>query len=117
MFLIKLEKWSRLMLLAVGVISALVLAGWQLDAEWLKRPVAGTLGMNPLTALSFVFTSLALFLLPPDQPPVAHRTANIAIGIVLVICVYRLAEIIVGLPSEIDEVLYGQKLARDMAAQ
>jgi PAS domain S-box-containing protein len=117
MFLMKLEKWSRLMLMAVGVISVLVLVGWQLDAEWLKRPVAGTLGMNPLTALCFALTSLSLFLLPHDRSPSAHSIANIAIGIVLIICAYRLAEIVLGLPSEIDEVLYGQKLLRDVADQ
>jgi PAS domain S-box-containing protein len=117
MLLMKLEKWSRVLVVIMGIISALVLAGWQVDAEWLKRPVAGTLGMNPLTALCFLLTSLALGLRPPEHSPAAHKTATAATLIVLTICAYRLAEICWGLPSEIDEVLYREKLALDVAAQ
>ncbi|MBT1690351.1 PAS domain S-box protein [Dawidia soli] len=113
----KLEKWSRLIVVVIGVISVLVLAGWELDAEWLKRPVTGTAGMNPLTALCFALTSLALWLRTPERSPRVRRTAAIAIGIVGILCAYRLAGIFMDLHAEIDEVLYRKKLALDMAAQ
>jgi PAS domain S-box-containing protein len=117
MILMKLEKWSRLLLVVIFSVSTLVLAGWQVDAEWLKRPVTGTLGMNPLTALCFLLISLALWLRQPEHSSTARTTATISTIVLMAVCFYRLAEIMLNLSWQIDEVLYHEKLALDVAAQ
>lgn len=39
----------------------LVLLGWQLDIEFLKRPIPNLVAMNPVTAIGFVLSGIAVF--------------------------------------------------------
>jgi hypothetical protein len=49
--------------LIVTVISALVLVGWSFEIDFLKRIIPGYVFMNPTTAVAFVLSSIALWLL------------------------------------------------------
>jgi hypothetical protein len=49
--------------LIVSLISLLVIFGWMQEVDFLKRIVPGYVFMNPTTAVTFVLSSIALWLL------------------------------------------------------
>lgn len=48
--------------IVVAVIGMLTLAGWHLNIEMLIHPVKGSIAMNPLTAILFIFCAASKFL-------------------------------------------------------
>lgn len=57
-----LKKLGKIFTLLVAVIGILVLLGWGFDLEVLRRPTAGLVSMNPLTAICFILSASSLFL-------------------------------------------------------
>jgi diguanylate cyclase (GGDEF)-like protein len=90
---------------------ALVLAGWALDIEILKRMVTGLTAMNPMTAVGFIGIGLALALTSTQRGHRFERTVAIVlastvalIGIVRVLAVAGLYD------AGIDRILFADKL-------
>lgn len=55
------NKTAELFSLAIASVGFLVLLGWQFDIEFLKRPIPGLVAMNPVTAIGFIISGLAIF--------------------------------------------------------
>jgi PAS domain S-box-containing protein len=66
----------------VGSVGVLVLAGWALQIESLKRITPGLVAMNPATALLFVLSAAALFLFREPSSRLS-RVAARALGAVV----------------------------------
>ncbi len=55
------NKTAEFFSLAIASVGFLVLLGWQFDIEFLKRPIPGLVAMNPVTAIGFIISGLAIF--------------------------------------------------------
>ncbi|UII24081.1 PAS domain-containing sensor histidine kinase [Fulvivirga ligni] len=57
-----LNKVSSYLMYFIFSLGILVIVGWFLDVEWIKRPIPGLVAMNPLTAICFILTAIAFCL-------------------------------------------------------
>ncbi|PKA16101.1 sensor histidine kinase [Leptospira haakeii] len=98
-----------------SLIGALVLFGWLLDIEILKRPRDTMVAMNPMSAVSFVFIGLALYLNLNHSDLNKSRIAIRLIALfVLSIGLTKLYSIISGFDLGMDKVLFSDKIAKDI---
>jgi PAS domain S-box-containing protein len=103
-----LQRWSRLAGAAICLSGLLVLIGWHLDIETLKRVAPGMAAMNPLSAVSFLLCGVSLLLVRGHRIPSPVQQA-IAATLMAIGTIKLLA--IVGLwDAGIDGFLYASKL-------
>jgi hypothetical protein len=92
-------------------VSLLVLAGWSLNVELLKRVVPGFVAMNSTTAVCFVLTGFALALSTPRKRfPVLTRLAIALSAAVLLIGTVKIFGLAAGWHPNVDEWLFASKL-------
>lgn len=98
----------------VAAVALLVLAGWALGIETLKRVRAPWVAMNPVTAVQFALAAAALWGLrrPPLSPGVqpARTAARALAAVVALVGALKLGEHFLGLPSGIDQWLFADRL-------
>ncbi len=91
-------------------IGALVLAGWMLDSEVLKRGLPGFVAMNPATAVAFIVAGAGLLMCRErEHSPPTHLVRVIACTILMVGLV-KLLGLIAGWHPNVDELLFSSKL-------
>src|SRR5688572_12981215 len=91
---------------------ALVLAGWTLDIEILKRMVTGLTAMNPMTAVGFIGIGLALALTSTRRGHRLERTLAIVLAsAVALIGIVRVLAVAGVYDAGIDRILFADKLA------
>ena len=103
------KKWSFLCVFIVLLVPVLVLIGWQFNIQIFKYPIPGLVGMNPVTALSFILLGIAFFFL------VQKKYKNRYIGYLLVIIViitslFKLASAFIPSLPQIDRLFYSDKI-------
>ena len=92
-------------------VGLLVLAGWWGDLELLKRIVPGFVAMNPMTAVLFILSGIALALaLRPDLIPFGEQIRKILASIVMAFGGVELLELTGLWRSPVDEWLFSSKL-------
>ncbi|MGJ4786791.1 sensor histidine kinase [Leptospira koniambonensis] len=97
------------------IIGALVLLGWLLDIEILKRPRASMVAMNPMSAVSFVFIGIALYLNLNRSDSNPYRSIVRLIGLfVLLVGLTKLYSLISGFDLGMDKILFSDKIAKDI---
>jgi signal transduction histidine kinase len=95
---------------AVGT-GLLVLAGWSLDVEALKRVVPGFVAMNPATAVLFILSGIALALALRSHSIAFADVLRKTLGaIVLALALSELLELTGLWHSQVDEWLFSSKL-------
>jgi PAS domain S-box-containing protein len=93
-------------------VGALVLVGWLLDVEVLKRVVPHFVAMNPVTAVDFILAGTALALsIRRDRSPGLSKITTVLSVIVLLLGLIKLIGIAAGWHPNIDEWLFASKLA------
>ena len=99
------------------LVGCLVLDGWLLDLEILKRIFPGLVAMNPTTALAFILAGGSLLLLQaPDKPLKLRRIAQALAFVVAVVGLLKLVEILFGWNLlGIDQLLFRQELESEAA--
>ena len=100
------------------IVSGLVLCGWMLDVELFKRLFPQLVAMNPTTAVAFMLLALSLWLSPAEH--IAGRTrliAQLCAGLVALIGLLKLSEVLFGWPTGLDQLLFADKLGRDLSGQ
>lgn len=65
-----------------ALTGGLVLVGWALDVEVLKRILPGLVAMNPVTALAFVLAGASLLLVGEGRGIVAGRALALVVALV-----------------------------------
>jgi len=88
--------------IAIGV---LVLIGWALDIDRIKRILPGLVAMNPMTAIGFICLGLALAL--------RNRARRLMVVFALVaaaIGAIKVASILAGFDAVIDHILFAAKV-------
>jgi diguanylate cyclase (GGDEF)-like protein len=99
-------------------VSSLVLCGWTLDVEVLKRIFPRLVAMNPVTALAFILLSLSLWFSSSENPGrKARGTAQLCAGIVALVGLLKLTEVLFGRAVGIDQVFFTSKLMNDLTGQ
>src|SRR3954462_5187839 len=113
-------KLSRGLGLVAAAGAALVLIGWTVHNEVLKSLVPGRIAMNPVTAVSFLLTGIALWLISPSARRPWRRDAwpmRLATGCAIVVVVLgglRLVAYGTGWSFRVDRLLFpNQTLAAD----
>lgn len=108
----RLAKWSIYFAFAVIALAMTTLAGWQLGIVWLENPLGGHVTMNPITALTFIFSSLAfLGIAFRYQQRRQHRAARLLAILVLLIGIACTAGYLFPSLAGIDRLLYPRRLA------
>ncbi|MDQ2800100.1 MAG: diguanylate cyclase, partial [Armatimonadota bacterium] len=113
-----LKRGASVAAALVIVIPLLVLVGWTLHNEALKRILPGLVAMNPVTALCLILSGISLGLLKVEQEAnQARRRAGWACaGIVAVISLLVLARDGFGLSLFPDRLLFFAQLAGNTMA-
>lgn len=111
----RLKESSRWFGGAVSLGGALVLAGWVIHNELLKRVAPGLVAMNPVTALGFICAGLSLLCFWQIKPnPVFNQTlGRLLAAIIGVIGLVKLAYFIFGWQLDFDQWLFHQQLQED----
>ena len=105
------KTYSRVASTAIIIISCLVLAGWVMDIEMLKRIFPGVVAMNPMTALNFILAGAAVWLLQSTSPTLASRRVVHGFAcFIAVIGLLRIIALTVGWDSGTDQLLFRSKL-------
>jgi PAS domain S-box-containing protein len=102
-----LRPWSKAGSTTVIVVGLLVLVGWTLNFEILKRGFPGLASMKANTAIAFILSGTALWLLQADQAgPRTRPIARACAFIVTVIGAITLIEYQFGWDFGIDQLLF-----------
>ena len=110
-YLAMLKVISLTASIAVILVGCLVLVGWMLDIETLKRVLPGLLAMNPIAAIAFILAGVSLRLLRTERGD--QRRLRIAQGCafaVAMVGLLRLIEVLFGWDVGIDQLLFREKL-------
>lgn len=84
--LLPFQQPLRVLIVVPAVVASLVLMGWLLHIDALRRIAPGLVSMNPLTAVTFLMASAALWLAQRRTPSPKHKqvTQGLAILVLLV---------------------------------
>ncbi len=99
-----------------GLVGVLVLVGWALGYEPLKRVLPGFTAMNPTTALSFILAGVALWVLsvpPQERRAGASLVAQACSACITLVGALKLADVLFGWTIGIDEMFFRTALAGD----
>ncbi|HEY3781028.1 MAG TPA: ATP-binding protein [Fimbriimonadaceae bacterium] len=93
-------------------VSLLVIAGWLFQIEFLKSLVPGLVPMNPMTALCFIATGVAVWLLrnPKQSTKAPRAVANCLATAVIAVAAIRLIGYAAGWESGIDCLFFLNRL-------
>jgi len=94
------------------VLGLLALTGWQWDIELLKRPIEGTVAMNPMTAVGFMLCGLALI-----SNAFGSRTSFIwpfCAALVAALGGFKLLAVLIGSDAAPDALLFSSKLVNEV---
>ncbi|MHA6247225.1 PAS domain-containing protein [Pontibacter sp. CAU 1760] len=94
----------------VVVAGILVLVGWLLDIELLKRVSEDYVAMNPLTAVCFILCGVALWLLVYPSPT-RMRVARLISLVVLGVCAAKFVSVFTDWNYALDRLLFSTHLA------
>jgi PAS domain S-box-containing protein len=109
-----MARWlAQLSSLTVGVAATLALIGWACDIGTLKSILPGLMPMNPVTALAFLFSVAALWVLCGIEAGPGWRSRQIAhllALVVLFIGLHRLLGYLMNWPWVLDRWLFRSRL-------
>jgi len=109
-------SWTLTILLVA--VSGLILSGWVLDIEFIKRPLPNSATMNPTTAVCFLFCSIAVLLLLYQYNHKASSYIIYAlIAIPVIVGLMRTLDWLFNFSFHIDTYLFNQDLPRDSKAE
>ena len=104
-------RWlSRATSLLVVCVGVLVLFGWALNIEVLKRILPGLVAMNPATAVAFLCAGASLWCLGRPDSAGARMLAQTLGLIVALIGLLRLCALLFGWAGGVDQILFRDKL-------
>jgi diguanylate cyclase (GGDEF)-like protein len=94
-----------------SAIGATTLIGWALDVSLLKSVLPGLVAMNPLTAVCFLLAAASLAPRADGSRGWASIAQGTAAALVAVAGLFCLAGYLSGHPSDLDQILFANKLA------
>jgi len=114
---ISLKSWSQTLTVGVLLIPGVVLLGWALGVETLKRILPGLVAMNPVSAVCFLLLGSSLWLAGPEPGTRKRRQIGRACAcVVLLISLLVLARYLFGWNVAVDRLLFRASLADNKMA-
>lgn len=106
------NKTAQFFGLAIAAVGFLVLLGWQFNIEFLKRPIPGLVAMNPVTAIGFIFSGLALFfsLKSKGEKNIFYRLSIVTAAITISIGALKLSDSFFNTGIKEEEWLFYSKI-------
>lgn len=93
-------------------VGTMVLIGWAIDNESLKRVIPGFVAMNPLTAVLFIASGVALGLsVARERSEFGEQTAKLLAVVIWGIALIILADAALGWLPKVDEIFFRAKLS------
>lgn len=104
--------------LAVAATGLLVLAGWQFEIGFLKRPIPHLVAMNPVTALCFVLSGVCVVLLSAKKSSselglISSIIIRLSAIVLLMAGLLKLIDFIFVLGIKPDQLLFTEKIIED----
>ena len=99
-----LDRWTVFASGGVALLAVLVLIGWALGIEPLKRVLPGLVAMNPTTAVTFLLAAFSLWMLRREAAPQGVRVAGL--GCAAMVCTVgalRLTHVLFDVGPAIDQ--------------
>src|SRR5436305_13379098 len=103
LFLLRLSRRAGV---AVIVIGALVLLGWALNIQVFKSLAPNLIAMNPLSAVLFILTGVALVRTPKKRAKGPDKTLLICAAIVALGGAMKIVVCMFGLDLDVDQWLF-----------
>jgi hypothetical protein len=100
----------------VILVGALVLVGWTLSIEILKRVLPSAVAMNPTTAIAFILAGLALVFSQAHRARALHLARACGVFIAL-IGLLKLSAVLFGWNVGVDRLLFRSQLAIETTGQ
>jgi PAS domain S-box-containing protein len=98
------------------IVGCLVLVGWTLDIDVLKRLLPGLVAMNPITAITFILAGISLLLLrDEDVDQRLRRIAQWCSSAVALIGLLKLIGVLFGWEIGTDHLLFPESLELETA--
>src|SRR5215210_1319758 len=98
------------------IVGCLVLVGWTLNIDVLKRILPGLVAMNPITAIAFILAGVSLLLLrDEDVDQRLRRIAQWCSSAVALIGLLKLIGVLLGWDIGIDQLLFPERLDLETA--
>ncbi len=104
----RIARIAAILPIAAGV---LVLFGWSLQIESIKRIIPGLVAMNPATAIAFILLGVSLLLLARGDGAPMKIGKAVAAAVVLIACIKLLA-IVSSIDLQIDQIFFRDRLDR-----
>ncbi len=115
------DGYRRTSVYLIGIVAfvcGMVLTGWQLNIELLKRLSPFMVAMNPVTAVTFLAASLSFSFLTAIQLTPAKKLAGYSLAcMVIMVGVLKLADILLPFNVAVDGLLFPDKLTTEVAGQ
>ena len=109
------KKYATINVVAVLIIALLVLAGWEFDIIFFRKPITNAIAMNPMTAVAFVFAALSFLLLQPDRFKKNFLFAGWVLAVVVIIIgLLRVIAVVTQYDAGVDQWLYSEKVNADI---
>jgi len=101
--------WARNFSILTVALGLIVLFGWSLDIDILKRLLPGLVSMKANTAIAFILSGIALYLHTLRQlPPTALIIRCLCASLVLLLGLVTLSEYFFGWNAGIDQLLFAE---------
>ena len=108
---------SRVLNVLVALIPGMVLLGWTLHSETLKRVLPGLVAMNPVSAICFLTLAAALWALRPEPGAVRmQRAGRACAGLVAWVSLLVLGRYLFGWHETVDRLMFHGSLGDNRMA-
>ena len=108
---------SRVLNVLVALIPGMVLFGWTLHSETLKRVLPGLVAMNPVSAVCFLTLAAALWALRPEPGAVRiQRAGRACAGLVAWVSLLVLGRYLFGWHEAVDRLMFQGSLGDNRMA-
>ncbi len=104
------EGYAWVATAVVAIVPCMVLIGWALNIDRLKRVIPGRIEMNPMTAVLFFAAAASLSLQRVAVRPAARTAAKILAGLVAIVAAVKLQGFVTGHDGGIDCIFFHEKL-------
>jgi PAS domain S-box-containing protein len=115
------KKFAAVLGVLVAATGLLVLAGWQYEIGFLKRPIPHLVAMNPVTALCFVLSGVSIVLLATKKADAELRLKSslvimLSALVLMLIGLLKLMDFILELGVEPDQFLFTKQIIEERYA-
>ncbi len=110
------RKSSSILIKAVIIIPCVVVCGWQFNIDSLKNIFSSSGVMNPVTAIMFILSGLALFCIQKERKQKIKNAGKIIATFILFIATLRMIGFSAQWDVGIDQWLFPKKLAGNRMA-